>query len=206
VAGGTQPSRRHGECFRAIDERTNEERAAIGHELVFVGLELSQVLATRELTERLMDELPELVAAGDGRASELAGRLRSFGVNPVAPAYSYRASPGTSGCSTHTDHPSGQSDGGWITIVSAAAAGSARRQCSHFGRRGSRCSSSHDSNNCKSPPRSISVLKVGPKRRVTARVAPENPTPCPHGAPTRLLNPDQQPELLAQLSRKSRAL
>jgi hypothetical protein len=97
VAGGTQPSRRHGECFRAIDERTNEERAAIGHELVFVGLELSQVLATRELTERLMDELPELVAAGDGRASELAGRLRSFGVNPVAPAYSYRASGGRFG-------------------------------------------------------------------------------------------------------------
>ncbi len=70
-------------CFRAIEELTDEERAAIRHELVFVGLELSHALATRELTERLVDELPELIAGGDARTSELAGRLRSLGVDPA---------------------------------------------------------------------------------------------------------------------------
>lgn len=69
-------------CFRGIADLTPDERAAIEHELVFVGLELAQTLATRELAERLVDELPALVLAGAARSSDLAGRLRSLGVDP----------------------------------------------------------------------------------------------------------------------------
>ena len=72
-------------CFRPIEKLTEDERSAIGHELVFVGLELSHALATRELTERLVDELPDVIAGGAGRAAELAGRLRSLGVDPRSP-------------------------------------------------------------------------------------------------------------------------
>jgi len=68
-------------CFRGTDELADEQRTAIRHELVFVGLELAQTLATRELAERLVDELPELIAAGAGRSADLAGRLRSLGID-----------------------------------------------------------------------------------------------------------------------------
>lgn len=72
-------------CLRPIDQVAADERSAIGHGLVFVGLELSHALATRELTERLVDELPNVIAGGDARAAELAGRLRSLGVDPGRP-------------------------------------------------------------------------------------------------------------------------
>jgi DNA-binding PucR family transcriptional regulator len=68
-------------CFRDPRELSDDERSAIGHELVFVGLELVQALATRELAERLVDELPGLIAAGAPRSAELSGRLRSLGVD-----------------------------------------------------------------------------------------------------------------------------
>jgi PucR family transcriptional regulator, purine catabolism regulatory protein len=72
-------------CFRSIADLTVEQRSAIGHELVFVGLELAQALATRELAERMVDELPELIAAGEARAPELGRRLVSLGLDPAAP-------------------------------------------------------------------------------------------------------------------------
>ena len=72
-------------CFRGIEQWTDDERDAIRHELVFLGLELSRVLMTREFNERLADELPELVAGGEARTMELAARLRSFGIDPERP-------------------------------------------------------------------------------------------------------------------------
>ena len=72
-------------CFRSIDALTADELAAISHELVFVGLELSHALATRELTERLVDEVLDLIGEGDARAQELAARLRSLGLDPSGP-------------------------------------------------------------------------------------------------------------------------
>jgi sugar diacid utilization regulator len=72
-------------CFRAIDRMTEDEREAIGHELVFLGLELSRALMSREFNERLADELLELVGAGEARTVELAARLRSFQLDPGQP-------------------------------------------------------------------------------------------------------------------------
>lgn len=72
-------------CFRGIEQWTEDERDAIRHELVFLGLELSRMLMSREFNERLADELLELVAEGEARTVELAARLRSFVIDPDQP-------------------------------------------------------------------------------------------------------------------------
>lgn len=72
-------------AFRGLGQWTDDDRDAIAHELVFLGLELSRLLMTREFNERLADELLELIAAGEARTMELSARLRSFMVDPDAP-------------------------------------------------------------------------------------------------------------------------
>ena len=72
-------------CFRGIAQWSDDEQDAIRHELVFLGLELSRMLMSREFNERLADELLELVAAGEARTIELAARLRSFMIDPDQP-------------------------------------------------------------------------------------------------------------------------
>jgi hypothetical protein len=69
-------------AFRGLDHWSDEDRDAIAHELVFLGLELSRLIITREFNERLADELLELIAAGEARTMELAARLRSFMIDP----------------------------------------------------------------------------------------------------------------------------
>jgi sugar diacid utilization regulator len=72
-------------CWKPLDELTDEERAAVEQELAFIEVELAHARTRREIQQRFVAELLDLIAGGESKLTEVARRLRSLGVDPYSP-------------------------------------------------------------------------------------------------------------------------
>ncbi|MBN6053237.1 helix-turn-helix domain-containing protein, partial [Nonomuraea sp. RK-328] len=69
-------------CLRPLNELPAAERDALEQAARFLSLEVARQQAVQAIEMRFAGELLEMVLSGGRRASEVASRLRSFGVDP----------------------------------------------------------------------------------------------------------------------------
>ncbi|GAA2726512.1 PucR family transcriptional regulator [Actinocorallia aurantiaca] len=70
-------------CLRPLAELTATERDALEQAARFLSLEVARQQAVQAIEMRFAGELLEMVLSGGRRASEVAGRLQAFGVDPT---------------------------------------------------------------------------------------------------------------------------
>jgi purine catabolism regulator len=72
-------------CLRPVTALDRAERDALEQAARFLSLEVARQQTVQAIEQRFASELLDMVLSGAHRAAEVPGRLRAFGVDPVAP-------------------------------------------------------------------------------------------------------------------------